>query len=376
MTGARVVDARAFAVDAAGFAGPMLIAQCDTRFVLLRREARAARGAAARARGHRAAAPRPARRARRSRSRSPSSTATSSPTTSPRCSSTPATSRSAAELARLLALTERLRGPGGCPWDAAQTHHSLRRHVLEEAYEVVEAIDELPADAPGGDIPIGAYDALEDELGDLLFQVMIQSVLAAEAGAFTVADVARGVHAKLVRRHPHVFGDVEADDARRGRHELGADQEGREGARRRSSRASRPACPSLLYAQKLFRKAASVGLEPERRRDASAVADEQALGDALAALAVAGRRGPASTASRRSRAWAGRFRDRFVRMEAARRRRRRRPRGRRRRDVRALWDERWLVGRSTAGRRAERAFAATAERANVLHSQHGPQEFT
>ena len=117
----------------------------------------------------------------------------------------------AGELARLLALTERLRGPGGCPWDAAQTHHSLRRHVLEEAYEVAAAIDELPVDAPGGDIPPGAYDALEDELGDLLFQVMIHSVLAAEAGAFTIADVARGVHAKLVRRHPHVFGDVEAD---------------------------------------------------------------------------------------------------------------------------------------------------------------------
>ena len=117
------------------------------------------------------------------------------------------------ELARLLALTERLRGPGGCPWDAKQTHHRLRRHVLEEAYEVVEAIEELPADAPAGDIPIGAYDALEDELGDLLFQVMIQSVLASEAGAFTVADVARAVHAKLVRRHPHVFGDVLVNDA-------------------------------------------------------------------------------------------------------------------------------------------------------------------
>ena len=66
---------------------------------------------------------------------------------------------------------------------------------------------------PNGDIPIGAYDALEDELGDLLFQVMIQSVLASEAGAFTVADVARAVHTKLVRRHPHVFGDVHVNDA-------------------------------------------------------------------------------------------------------------------------------------------------------------------
>jgi len=136
-----------------------------------------------------------------------------SPTISRHCSSTPATSQSDPELARLVALTERLRGPGGCPWDAAQTHHSLRRHVLEEAYEVVEAIELLPPHAPSGEIPIGAYDALEDELGDLLFQVMIQSVLASEAGAFTIADVARAVHAKLVRRHPHVFGDVRVSDA-------------------------------------------------------------------------------------------------------------------------------------------------------------------
>src|SRR5204862_8273054 len=114
---------------------------------------------------------------------------------------------------RLVALTERLRGPGGCPWDAEQTHHSLARHLLEEAYEVAEAIDLLPAAAPGGEqpIPAGAYDPLEDELGDLLFQVVIHSVLAREAGAFTIADVARGIHAKLVRRHPHVFGTVGVD---------------------------------------------------------------------------------------------------------------------------------------------------------------------
>ena len=213
MHGARVVDGRAFAIDAAGSTGPMLIAQCDSQLVLLRGEARAARVAARRPRGHRAPAARVARRAACSRSRSPTSTATSSPTTSRRCSSTPG--------APVWARSWRgcSRSPSGCavpaavPWDAAQTHHTLRRHVLEEAYEVVEAIEQLPADAPAGDIPIGAYDALEDELGDLLFQVMIQSVLASEAGAFTVADVARAVHEKLVRRHPHVFGDVRVNDA-------------------------------------------------------------------------------------------------------------------------------------------------------------------
>ena len=202
----------------------------------------------------------------------------------------------AGELARLVALTERLRGPGGCPWDAAQTHHSLRRHVLEEAYEVAEAIDDLPADAPAGDVPIGAYDALEDELGDLLFQVMIHSVLAAEAGAFTIADVARGIHDKLVRRHPHVFGDVAADDAGRGRHELGADQEGREGPRRRWSRASRPGCPSLLYVQKLLRKAASVGLAARDRRARSGRRRGRARRRARGARRR-GRRARASTAN-------------------------------------------------------------------------------
>ena len=166
------------------------------------------------------------------------------------------------ELARLLALTERLRGPSGCPWDAAQTHHSLRRHVLEEAYEVVEAIEELPVDAPGGDIPIGAYDALEDELGDLLFQVMIQSVLASEAGAFTVADVARAVHTKLVRRHPHVFGDVHVNDA----NEVVTNWEQIKKTEKEDQSlvaGVTAGLPALIATQKLFRKGTSIGLEPD-----------------------------------------------------------------------------------------------------------------
>jgi tetrapyrrole methylase family protein / MazG family protein len=222
----------------------------------------------------------------------------------------------AGELARLLALTERLRGPGGCPWDGAQTHHSLRRHVLEEAYEVAAAIDELPPEAPGGEIPAGAYDALEDELGDLLFQVMIHSVLAAEAGAFTIADVARGVHAKLVRRHPHVFGTVEADtpDAVVTNWEqIKKDEKGHgslvEGIT--------PGLPSLIYVQKLLRKAASIGLAPDLPTgplDSAGVGDEDALGDALAALAASGARAGFDGESALT-AWAVRFKDRFARME-------------------------------------------------------------
>jgi tetrapyrrole methylase family protein / MazG family protein len=225
------------------------------------------------------------------------------------------------ELARLLALTERLRGPGGCPWDAAQTHHSLRRHVLEEAYEVVEAIELLPADAPAGDIPIGAYDALEDELGDLLFQVMIQSVLASEAGAFTVADVARAVHTKLVRRHPHVFGDVQVSDA----NEVVTNWEQIKKTEHddQSLVAGVTAgLPSLIAAQKLFRKGASIGLDPDadltdaiRRLSESDDPDfESTLGAALAAVVAVGRVHDIDAESALA-SWTRRYKDQFRRME-------------------------------------------------------------
>ncbi len=116
----------------------------------------------------------------------------------------------AAELARLDELTRRLRRD--CPWDRTQTHASLAKHLLEEAYETLDAIDELGRAEASGDpgLEAAAVDHLEEELGDLLFQVFIHSVLAAEEGRFTVADVARGIHDKLVARHPHVFGDVVA----------------------------------------------------------------------------------------------------------------------------------------------------------------------
>ena len=119
----------------------------------------------------------------------------------------------AGDVARLVALAQRLRGPGGCPWDAEQSHHSLTRYLLEEAYETVEVLELLPDNAPAGEVDLDAYARVEDELGDLLFQVVFHSILAAEAGAFDLGDVAMAVHDKLVRRHPHVFGDVEADSA-------------------------------------------------------------------------------------------------------------------------------------------------------------------
>ena len=112
----------------------------------------------------------------------------------------------AAELAELEELVRVLRAR--CPWDMRQTHGSLGRHLLEEAYEVLDAIDALDAAEPEVTPAVVAH--LEEELGDLLFQVVFHSVLGAEQGRFTLADVARTVHDKLVGRHPHVFGDVVA----------------------------------------------------------------------------------------------------------------------------------------------------------------------
>jgi len=115
----------------------------------------------------------------------------------------------AGELVRFAELVRTLRQ--SCPWDREQTHQSLTRHLLEETYEVLEAIEALPTDA--GASSAAAWDHLEEELGDVLFQVVFHATLAAEVGRFTLADVARSVHDKLVGRHPHVFGDVEAPTA-------------------------------------------------------------------------------------------------------------------------------------------------------------------
>jgi tetrapyrrole methylase family protein/MazG family protein len=233
----------------------------------------------------------------------------------------------ARELARLLGLAERLRRPGGCPWDADQTHHSLTRYLLEEAYEVVEAVEALPPAAPAGEVPAGAYRALEDELGDLLYQVIFHAVLAEEAAAFDMGDVARGIHDKLVRRHPHVFGDTDADtasDVIRNWEQIKKEEKGDTSI----VAGITPGLPSLLYAHKLMRKAASVGLDPGGREDALRRLDaglaelrsgdgrdlETQLGDLLAAAIVLARSGGVDAESA-LRGWAVRFRRRFEAME-------------------------------------------------------------
>ena len=101
----------------------------------------------------------------------------------------------------LVRLMDRLRSPDGCPWDREQDYASLRGYLLEECYEVVQALDDLDEDALG------------EELGDLLFQIVFLARIAKERGRFTIEDVIRGIAEKMVRRHPHVFGDDTAEDA-------------------------------------------------------------------------------------------------------------------------------------------------------------------
>ncbi|HSG42602.1 MAG TPA: nucleoside triphosphate pyrophosphohydrolase [Anaerolineales bacterium] len=93
-----------------------------------------------------------------------------------------------------------LRAPDGCPWDKEQTHESLRKHLLEEAYEAISAIDS------------GDFTDMREEFGDLLLQVVLQAQIANEEGQFNINHVVQGIHSKLVRRHPHVFGDLNLDD--------------------------------------------------------------------------------------------------------------------------------------------------------------------
>jgi MazG family protein len=102
---------------------------------------------------------------------------------------------------KLVALQARLYGPGGCPWDREQTHESLRKFLIEETYETLDAMDSGDARKFAG------------ELGDLLLQVIFHSILAEKEGRFTIADVIESIHSKMVRRHPHVFGDVAAADS-------------------------------------------------------------------------------------------------------------------------------------------------------------------
>jgi MazG family protein len=197
----------------------------------------------------------------------------------------------------LVRIMQRLRAPGGCPWDREQTHASIKPYLIEEAYEVAEAIDD------------NDFDELRKELGDLLLQVVFHAQMAQEANRFGIEDVVRGINDKMVRRHPHVFADTEVS---------GADEVLRNWARIKSEeRKDRPdnsvvagvprALPALLRAHRLGEKAAHVGFDWSQPEEVLAKVDEELaelrqavadgdgaaaeaeLGDLLLALASLGR---------------------------------------------------------------------------------------
>src|SRR4051812_12475598 len=201
-------------------------------------------------------------------------------------------------------LVARLRAPDGCPWDREQTHQSLAKFLLEEAYEVYDALD------------AGSTPDLAEELGDLLLQIVLHAQYSAEDGVFDLTDVYRQVMTKIVRRHPHVFGDVIAESAAdviRNWEQIKAVERLTNGSSRKVASADMPAAfaglsrslPALAYAQEMQERAASLGYDwpdivgildkvVEEAGELSRAADENErrdeLGDLLLVIVNLGRR--------------------------------------------------------------------------------------
>jgi tetrapyrrole methylase family protein/MazG family protein len=161
----------------------------------------------------------------------------------------------------LIRIVDRLRSPGGCPWDQEQTHESLKRTLLEECYEVLEAIDS------------GDPKRLSEEMGDILVQVAFHADMARRAGQFDIADVLRQVNEKLVRRHPHVFGDAKVKDAREVERNWDKLKEKEKSGRKSPVEGIPGATPSLAYAQLMQERVGRQGFEWE---DVSGVLDKVA----------------------------------------------------------------------------------------------------
>lgn len=154
------------------------------------------------------------------------------------------------QLARLRAIMHRLRAPGGCPWDAEQTHESIVPNLIEETYETVDTIQR------------GDHEHLKEELGDLLLQVVFHSEIAEEAGHFDLNDVARGISEKLVRRHPHVFAESAADTTDAVLQQWDAIKRTEKGDQMKPYlHGVGKGLPALIRATKLQKKAAKVGFD-------------------------------------------------------------------------------------------------------------------
>ena len=158
----------------------------------------------------------------------------------------------------LIEIMKYLRAPDGCPWDRVQTHDSIRSNLIEETYEVIEAIDNKD------------NELMKEELGDVLLQVVFHSEMAAEENAFDINDVINDVCKKLVVRHPHVFGDVKAensDEALKSRDDVKMKTKSQKSQSEAMDSVSK-ALPSLMRAEKIQKKAAKVGFDWDKAEDA------------------------------------------------------------------------------------------------------------
>jgi tetrapyrrole methylase family protein/MazG family protein/ATP diphosphatase len=174
----------------------------------------------------------------------------------------PLSAQSGATLPRLVGLMRRLLGPGGCPWDREQTFESLRMYVLEEACEVIDAIDS------------GRRDLLKEELGDLLLQVVFHAELARSQAGFSIDDVIAGIVDKLVHRHPHVFGNLtvrSADEVLANWERIKAEEKKSRGVLDGVPRSM----PALTRAQRIGEKVARVGFDWANAEDSRAKVDEE-----------------------------------------------------------------------------------------------------
>ena len=178
------------------------------------------------------------------------------------------------KLDELIATAARLRAPGGCAWDREQTHESLVQYLVEESYELIEAIES------------GSREELIEELGDVLYQVLFHADIEAEAGSFTLEDVAEHMTAKMVSRHPHVFGDVVADSADAVVANWDAIKAVEKSHRTSVLDGIPEAMPALALAEKVLGRAAKVGVE----RVAAVIPEtEEELGEQLLAMVAAAR---------------------------------------------------------------------------------------
>lgn len=153
------------------------------------------------------------------------------------------------EIDKLIGIIERLRSPGGCPWDREQTHKSLLSCLLEEAYEFFEAVEEENR------------EGMREELGDILLQVVLHAQIGKEEGAFTIDDVAREISEKLVRRHPHVFGDVQVSSTKEVLKNWESIKRKEKQHRKYLVDGIPEALPALFRAEKIQRRVARVGFD-------------------------------------------------------------------------------------------------------------------